>query len=601
MIDYAITAKELVSKLGGEKNILKVTHCMTRLRFNLKDESIVNDEEVKAVKGVMGVMKKGGQYQVIIGNNVQICYRELIKLGNFSGDAGVQETRDKEKMSVGRFFNRLLDVISGSMAPLLPALIGGGMIKLLIIILGLFHIDSTSTTMRILAIIGDAPFYFLPVLLAYTASKKFNCNTGLSIAVAAVLIYPDFITLLGGGGVNFLRIPVISASYSSSVIPALLSTWALSWIERWVDKITPSWTKTIIKPMLILLIAAPVAFLLLGPIGTIAGDALAAALGWMQAKVGWLTMAIAAGFMPFIIMTGMHYAFLPSATYALTEAGGGADPFLIPAMLCSNIAQGAATLAVAIKSKNKEMKSVASASSASAFFGGITEPAMYGVTLKLKKPMLAACIGGGLAGLFTGIVGLKCYSMATPSLIGVIAFVSPEGVKNIIFAIIAVLISAIVTFVLTLIFGFKDPVDEEGTTDATDTKGDNDKSVPALPFTPVKGKIIPLSEVNDEAFSTGILGEGFAVIPDEGRVYAPFDGVVENIFDTKHAIGLKSDEGMELLIHIGLETVALNGEGFTAHVSCGDRVKQGDVLIEFDKDLLESKGLDITTPVVFTS
>mgnify|MGYP005772193825 CR=1 FL=1 len=604
-MDYSTTAKSILNKVGGEKNVKSVNHCMTRLRFVLKNESIAKDDEVKSIKGVMGVIKSGGQYQIIIGNDVANCYRELMKLGNFS--SGESDTRTKEKKNI---FIAALDAISGCVSPVIPAIIGAGMIKILIILLGYF-IDDSSQTMQLLTVMGDCSFYFLPILLAFSAGKKFNTNPMLVAAVAGVLLHPNFSAMFADAeqGVKFLGIPVVSTTYSSTVLPIILTAWAMSYIEKLVDKITPVFTKNFLKPFLVLLISAPVAFVILGPLGGIIGNGVAAAIFAIQSKFNIAAMILLSAGMPFLVMTGMHWAFVPATLTALaTPAGDGA---LIPAMLLSNLAQGAACLAVACRSKNSDLKQVASASGVSALVAGITEPAMYGVTLRLKKPMWAACIASGITGIFIGIVRLTGYSFATPSLVALPIFVSPDQSNNIVFAVIASVIVVVLTFILTLVFGFEDPVETEEESGSEDSgigieemESDNRffEAVRGLEIaSPLKGKAIPLSKVSDPTFAEEILGKGAAVIPDEGRVTAPFDGMVVSIFDTKHALALKSKDGVELLIHVGLDTVKLNGKYFHSKVTNGQEIRKGDQLLTFDMESIKKEGYDVVTPVIVTN
>lgn len=592
-MDYTKCAEEILKELGGEKNIKELTHCATRLRFILKDGTLVDDTKVKAIKGVMGIMKKGGQYQVIIGNDVNTCYKAV--LSQTSLGVGTVSSKDdkKEPLTVKSAVNRVLDIISGSMSAVMAPLIGCGMVKLLVIILGLLGVQDTNMTYQLLVVIGDSCFYFLPVLLAYTSSKKFGANPMMAVVVSSVLIHPTLIQLLGGEEtVTFLGIKVTSASYASSVIPALLATWFLSYVERIVDRFTPSWAKNIFKPMFILLITVPVVLIVLAPAGNIIGNGLATGMMWLQTKMGWLALMIFSAIMPFVVMTGMHWAFIPNAIATLATGGEG---MLLPAMLASNLAQGSACLAVALKSKNKELKSVASAGGISALVAGITEPGLYGVTLPLKKPMIACCIGSGISGLILGIFGVLSYALATPSLVAIIQFIDPNGGNNMVYAVIASAVSIIVTFVLTWILGFDDPVenDENGTVDDVIEK--------KLVFSPIKGKVVPLKEVPDETFSSEILGKGVAIVPEEGKVFAPFDGEVMSVFDTLHAYGLRSDDGVEVLIHIGLETVRLEGKGFTSYVKQGDKISRGDLLVEMDLDFIQKEGYEIVTPIVFSN
>ena len=593
-MDYSVTAKELIKKLGGEKNVDSLTHCMTRLRFVLKDESGIDDKAVENIPGVMGIMKKGGQYQVIIGNNVAKCYSEINKLYGFSDTASSNGKKVKRNpVTVA------LDFISGCMTPMIPAIIAGGLIKVLLVVLGpslLNVISATGDTYIIMNAIGDAAFYFLPVFIAVTASKKLGCNTYLAIMVAAMLLYPDLITLLGGEAPTklFGFIPVIHGSYSSSVIPAMLATILLKYVEKLVDKITPEWSKNFLKPLLIVLITAPITLCLLAPLGLVIGNGLQFVLNYIYNFAPWLAMALFAAFMPFIVMTGMHWAFVPAALLAISNPGY--ELMLLPAMLASNIAQAGATFAVAVKTKDSKMRQIAIPAGISALLAGVTEPAMYGVTLKLKKPMYAACIAGGVGGVIMGIVKLKAYAFATPCLTAIVQFISPDGGKNMLFACIIAALSFVLSFVLALIMT-KNKAETTEETSSQKAEGSADLTI----ANPVSGEVIALSEVNDATFSSGVLGEGYAVIPTEGKVTAPFDGKVETLMDTHHALGLVSNSGIEMLIHVGLETVTLNGKYFTPKVAEGDSFKKGDVLLTFDLEAIKKEGYDTTTPVVVSN
>ena len=593
-MDYSVTAKELIKKLGGEKNVDSLTHCMTRLRFVLKDESGIDDKAVENIPGVMGIMKKGGQYQVIIGNNVAKCYSEINKLYGFSDTASSNGKKVKRNpVTVA------LDFISGCMTPMIPAIIAGGLIKVLLVVLGpslLNVISATGDTYIIMNAIGDAAFYFLPVFIAVTASKKLGCNTYLAIMVAAMLLYPDLITLLGGEAPTklFGFIPVIHGSYSSSVIPAMLATILLKYVEKLVDKITPEWSKNFLKPLLIVLITAPITLCLLAPLGLVIGNGLQFVLNYIYNFAPWLAMALFAAFMPFIVMTGMHWAFVPATLLAISNPGY--ELMLLPAMLASNIAQAGATFAVAVKTKDSKMRQIAIPAGISALLAGVTEPAMYGVTLKLKKPMYAACIAGGVGGVIMGIVKLKAYAFATPCLTAIVQFISPDGGKNMLFACIIAALSFVLSFVLALIMT-KNKAETTEETSSPKAEGSADLTI----ANPVSGEVIALSEVNDATFSSGVLGEGYAVIPTEGKVTAPFDGKVETLMDTHHALGLVSNSGIEMLIHVGLETVTLNGKYFTPKVAEGDSFKKGDVLLTFDLEAIKKEGYDTTTPVVVSN
>lgn len=540
---------------------------MTRLRFTLKDESIVDDEAVKKTKGVMGIMKKGGQYQIIIGNDVGNVFNELNKLGNFSNEVKEVPAKSNEKKNI---FTMLMDTISGIMAPVIPAIIGAAMIKVLLTLLPMIGVLSTNgQTYQLLSVIGDGAFFFMPVLIAISASKKFGTNMYYAASIALIMLHPNLIALMNtahdaGQTVKFLKyIPVTYASYSYSVIPIILAVYSLRYVERFVDKITPVVTKNFLKPMLVVLIEAPIVLIILGPLGAICGNGLSTVVYAIHDKLGFIAIGLVAGVYPFVVMAGMHHAFTPIKLGMIATTGY--ENFICIGELCSNMAQGAASLAVALRSKNKDFKQIAGSSAFSALFAGITEPALYGVTLRLKRPMLGACIGGAVGGLVGGFFQMKCFGIAT------------------------------------LIIGFEDIVDEDDDLDFVEESNaqllDNEISITS----PVEGKVIPLTEVKDPTFSQEILGKGAAIIPEKGVVYAPFDGKVDAVFETGHALGLVSEDGVELLVHVGIDTVNLKGKYFTPKKKSGDTMKKGDILLEFDIDKIKADGYDVTTPIIISN
>lgn len=566
-MDYENTAKKILQRVGGKDNVINLVHCMTRLRFTLKDESIVDDEAVKKTKGVMGIMKKGGQYQIIIGNDVGNVFNELNKLGNFSNEVKEVPAKSNEKKNI---FTMLMDTISGIMAPVIPAIIGAAMIKVLLTLLPMIGVLSTNgQTYQLLSVIGDGAFFFMPVLIAISASKKFGTNMYYAASIALIMLHPNLITLMNtahdaGQTVKFLKyIPVTYASYSYSVIPIILAVYSLRYVERFVDKITPVVTKNFLKPMLVVLIEAPIALIILGPLGAICGNGLSTVVYAIHDKLGFIAIGLVAGVYPFVVMAGMHHAFTPIKLGMIATTGY--ENFICIGELCSNMAQGAASLAVALRSKNKDFKQIAGSSAFSALFAGITEPALYGVTLRLKRPMLGACIGGAVGGLVGGFFQMKCFGIAT------------------------------------LIIGFEDIVDEDDDLDFVEESNaqllDNEISITS----PVEGKVISLTEVKDPTFSQEILGKGAAIIPEKGVVYAPFDGKVDAVFETGHALGLVSEDGVELLVHVGIDTVNLKGKHFTPKKKSGDAMKKGDILLEFDIDKIKADGYDVTTPIIISN
>ena len=406
--------------------------------------------------------------------------------------------------------------------------------------------------------------------------------------------------MLAGDSATYLFgvIPVVHGSYSSSIIPAMLSTLLLKYVEKLVDRITPEWSKSFLKPLLIVMIVTPITLCAIAPLGLIIGNGLQSVINGIYGFAPWLAMMLFAGFMPFIVMTGMHWAFVPASMLGIS--GVGYDLMLLPAMLCSNTAQAGATFGAAFKTKDKETKKMAFPAAVSALLAGVTEPAMYGVTLKLKKPMVAACISGGIGGLIVGILQVKSYAFVTPSMTSLVQFISPDGGKNFLYAVIIFAVTLVLSFVLSFILT-KGESEEEAVEETELQKSAAVLTGKVEIEAPVKGKVISLTEVKDNTFATGILGEGFAIVPSEGKVYAPFDGVCENLFDTLHAIGITPDNGIEMLIHVGLETVALKGEPFKAHIGNGEHFKKGALLLEFDIDAIQKAGCEIQTPVIITN
>lgn len=586
MANYQKLAQDILDAVGGSTNISSVTHCMTRLRFILKDQSIPKKDEINKIKGVVGTNIAGGQFQVIIGNSVSQVYKEVLSLSGLSdGKAELNIDEPKQKQNP---IMTAIDFISSSMTPIFPAIIAGGLLKVILVILGptVFNVlSTTSDTYIIINALGDAPFYFLPILISFTASKKLNCNSFLAVMVSSMLLYPDLITLLGGESPTYLFgiIPVMHGTYSASIIPAMLSTILLKYVEIWVDKITPDWSKNFLKPLIIIMITAPITLCALAPLGLIAGNGLKYIVDVIYGFAPWLAYAVLSALMPFIVMTGMHWALLPATLMALSNPGY--DILLMPTMLASNIAQSGATFGYAFRTKDKEEKSLAFPAAISALLAGVTEPALYGVVLPKRKPLIASCVASGIMGLFAGIVGLKGYAFATPCLTAIAQFIGPDS-ANFIYAIVVLVGSFAISFILSYILS----------KDNTQTENKDSSFIK-----PIKGEIIDLSEIKDNTFASGMMGEGYAIIPDEGKVYAPFDGTCQMIFPTKHALGLKSNDGIELLIHVGLDTVSLNGEPFIAHIKDGETFKQGDLLLEFDIQKIRNAGLEIQTPIIVTN
>lgn len=613
-MDYKKLAADIVDLVGGEKNVQSVTHCATRLRFNLKDDSAAQTDRLKGTKGVMGVVNKGGQYQVVIGSDVANVYREILELGSFEGGSGKDEVKDEKGPVV-----RVLDTIAGIFTPIIPAITGAGMLKAVMALLVAFKvIDTTSETYQFLNFIADAAFYFLPFLIANSAAKKFKCNAYMAMSIAGVILHPTFISMVNTAkeaetGLRFIGIPVSLTSYSSSVIPIILGVWFMSFVEPLADKVSPKPVKFFTKPLLTLIVTAPVTLTVLGPLGNIIGDGIATAISFLNAHVSWLVPLIVGTLTPLMVMTGMHYGLIPIGINNIATAGF--DTVVGPGMLGSNIAQGGASLAVAVRTKNSEVRQLATSAGITAVCG-ITEPAMYGISLRFKKPLIAAMVGGGISGLFLGITGVGRYTSGSPGLLALPGYIGTEGPRNIIFACIGAAIAFAVSFIVSLILGIEDPVEEKEENTAESTVGGYaagertsapDESTAekeagdSVIFAPIKGEAVPLNTVNDPTFAEAVLGQGIAIVPQEGKVYAPFDGVADTVFETGHALGLSGENGVEVLIHVGIDTVNLQGKYFQPKISSHEKIKKGQLLLEFDKEAIQKEGYEIVTPVIITN
>lgn len=407
----------------------------------------------------MGYVNQGGQHQVIIGNNVSYVYKEVLKLGNFGDQSDIAKGIKKEKLTIKKVGTNILDALVSTMSPLIPAIIGGSMVKLVVMMLSMLKVlPADSTTYTLLNAMGDAAFYFLPIMVAVSASKKFKTNTYLAIAIAGLMVHPDFMKLMvsasEGKEVTLAFIPIASVKYTYTVIPALCMTWILSYIERFVDKITPEVTKNFLKPAIIVLIAAPIAIGLIGPLGIWIGTAISGLVYFVHSKLGWVSVAIMGALWPLLVMTGMHRVFTPTILTTIAETG--MEGMVMPSEIGANLSLGGSALAVAFKTKNKELRQTAIAAASSAIIAGITEPALYGVALRFKRPLIASLISGGVCGAVAGIAGLASRSMAAPGLFTSVQFFDPQNPSSLIWIIGIMILAVVLSFVLTLIFGFED-------------------------------------------------------------------------------------------------------------------------------------------------
>lgn len=617
MTVYETLAKEILNYVGGKDNVNSLTHCITRLRFKLKDESIAQDEALKNLEGVVTVMKSAGQYQVVIGNQVQDVYEQLAPLLHAEQPQTVQDA-EKEKL-----LDRFVDIISGIFQPILGIMAACGMIKglnMLFMTLGLYA--ETSGGYMIINAIGDALFTFLPLFLGYTSARKFGLKPMVGLVIGGIMCYPGIQSSALSGSlkplytmfegtmfaspvyIDFFGIPVISMDYTSTVIPVIFIVYFASKCEKLFSKFVPDLVKFFFVPMLTLLVALPIGFLLIGPVATFGSKIIAETIISIRNVSPMLAGGLVGLTWQILVIFGLHCGFIP--VYINNIVTNGYDNVMMPFFACT-FATSAVILVIMLKTRDRKMKELCLPNFISGIFG-VTEPGIYGILLPLKKPFIISCIAGGIGGAFYGFCNFRKFSMGGMGIFEFPAMMEPDGAwGNLLVAVSGVLLTMIAAVILMLLF-YREK--EAGQSDKTmlDTK-EHEGSVEDTPAllediaicSPLKGDVLELAQVEDAAFSAGILGKGCAIVPAEGEVYAPVDGVLTTLFPTKHALGITSDDGVEVLIHIGLNTVQLNGEGFTAHVQQGERVSRGQHLLSFDLAELKDKGYCLQTPVIITN
>lgn len=610
---YHELAKEIVKNVGGKENISGLVHCITRLRFTLKDEGKAKDDVLKAMEGVVTVMKSGGQYQVVIGNHVPEVFEDVMELIDLKEDGGQGE---KEKK--GRLLDRAIDVVSGIFQPILGIMAACGMLKglnTLLVALGLYSAECGGYL--IINAAGDALFTFLPLFLGYTAAKKFGLKPMLGLAIGAAMCYPGIqsgtlsagmepmYSLLEGTMfaspvyINFFGIPVISVDYTGTVIPVILAVWFASKCEKFFNKLIPDLVKFFFVPMLTLLVTLPVSVIFLGPVATFGSTLISEFTLAIRGFSPLLAGAVVGLTWQILVIFGMHWGFIP--VYINNVMTLGYDNVMMPFFACT-FATSAVVLAVFFKTKDKKLREMAIPNFISGIFG-VTEPAIYGILLPLKKPFIISCIAGGIGGAFYGHFNFRKFILGGMGIFELPNMMNPDGTMgNIIVAFAGIGISMAAGFLLTMLF-YKERQEtaETAKVSATGVAAVKEKDGKIALASPLKGKVLKLSEVKDEAFASGVLGQGAAVEPEEGVLYAPADGTVSALFPTGHAIGLTTQTGLELLMHVGMDTVQLEGKGFKAFVETGETVKQGQKLLEFDRKLISEAGYSLVTPVLVTN
>ena len=603
---YHELAEKIVANVGGKENINSLTHCITRLRFKLKDERNANDDILKNMDGVVTVMKSGGQYQVVIGNHVPAVYEEVVSIAGLSGDT-------EEESSGGSIFNRLIDILSGCFQPFLGALAAAGMVKgfnALLVFLKLY--SNTSGTYTMLNGIGDAIFYFMPVILGYTSAKKFKLHPMVGIVIGSALCYPAvqgsalqavFESTAGAGAAapysllglpaydTFLGIPWVGGSYTSSVVPVIFIIAFAAQIQKLFKKIIPEVVQTFLVPFFVLLIALPIGFLVIGPIISILTDLLSSGFQGLMSFSPALYGLILGFFWQVLVIFGLHWSVVPLAIMQITQEGFSQ---VLTASFAASFAQTAVVAAMFFKLKDKKIKALCPPAIISGIFG-VTEPAIYGITLPKKKPFIFSMVGAAAGGLYLMLNQVTSYTMGGLGIFGILNFINGEDASGVVNGAIGIVIAVVIAFILTFFFWKDDVVEEEIEIEIPKVMNKD------IITSPVKGTVASLSTSKDDAFSSGALGKGVVISPENGKVVAPFDGTVMTVFPTKHAIGLISDNGMELLIHIGLDTVQLEGKYFETFVKQGDKVTRGQTLVTFDKEAIEAAGFSTEIPVIITN
>lgn len=612
MKKYEELAQAIIENVGGVENVNSLTHCITRLRFKLKDVKKANTDVLKNMDGIVTVIKSGGQYQVVIGNHVPDVYSTVMEVGNFQAEGGSSDEKE-EKMSP---FNKFIDIISGVFAPTLGVLAATGMLKgFNSLFLALGWLTAESGTYIMLQAIGDSLFYFFPIFLGYNASKKFKTSPFLGMCIGAALVYPSMLGAMSGTPlytlfegtmfespvfITFLGIPVILMNYTSSVVPIVVATYFGGKIEKFFIKIIPDVVKTFLVPLFTLVVIVPLTFLLIGPITTWASQIIGTATVSIYNFSPIIAGILLGGFWQVFVIFGLHWGLIPVAILNLTTLGYDS---ILALTFAASFAQTAVVMAIFFKTRDKKLKSLAIPSIISGFFG-VTEPAIYGITLPRVKMFVISCIGGAIGGIYLGLTNVLGYQMGGLGVFGFFNFINPANgdLSAVINGLIAVAIAMVSSFVLAFIV-FKDDEPVKNNDKKVERKEiSNDALITKeIISSPLNGTIVPLSQVGDAAFAQGALGKGIAILPSEGKIVSPVDGVITTFFPTAHALGITSNSGAEILIHVGMDTVQLEGKHFAVKAKQGDAVKKGQVLLEFDIDAIKGAGYEIVTPVIVTN
>ncbi|GGP08585.1 beta-glucoside-specific PTS transporter subunit IIABC [Oceanobacillus neutriphilus] len=583
---YEEESRKILELIGGKNNVNSLVHCATRLRFNLKDVSKANKEELEKLPFVLSVVNSGGQYQVVIGNAVSDYYLTIQSIAGLGED---NNTKEKQRFSI----NTIFEVISGAFSPLIPAMAGAGMVKALLTVLSeMGLISDASSTFAVLNAASNSIFYFLPIFLGITLAKKLGGNMYVGGAIGAALMEPAFTGLIEVQNTDFLGLPLEAVDYATTIFPIFIAIFIYQFLDKFLKKIIYKDIQLFAVPMISLLVMVPLTVMIFGPFGTIVGDGLSSGVMWLYEQSSILSGIVLGGGMTFMVMFGLHWGFTPITLDNLSAMGG--DPVEGMALAAVFAQIGIAIGFYLRAKKHSKMRSLAGSTAITGLLAGVTEPIVYGIVLRYKRLIPIVAISGGIGGAILGGFGVTMNAYVFHNLFSIPVYTPHIGY------FVGILASLISGGVLAYFFGVKEKTqDFESNTATSESEVTNKEKLSV--YTPVQGTVIALSEVEDDVFSSGVAGKGAAIVPTKGEIVAPFDATIVALFPSKHAIGLKSANGTELLIHVGLDTVNLNGKYFEAAVSNGDTVKRGELLLKFDRDSILSEGYKLTTPVIVTN
>lgn len=606
--DYSALAKTIVELVGGKENVTQVIHCQTRLRFNLVNQELAKEEKLKSTAGVLGIVKAGIQLQVVIGTDVAKVFDEVVKITGSAEKNESETERPKEKVTPKRIGSAILDALSGSLGPIIPVITTCAFFKMLTSLLGpdMMNVLGAESSLNILlTFVGDAGFYFFPVIIGYSAAKKFKVQPVLGILLGCIMMHPTFMGL-AGQDFSVFGIPCNVQNYGSTVLPIIMSVWIMSYVERFFYRVVPSSIRTVFAPAFTIAVMLPISLCVLGPAGAFLGNYVVAGLLGLQGLIGFLGTAIIAALYPLLVMTGMHMVLITALFQVF--ATQGYDGFAGPALTCASFAVMGVCIGAMLRLKDKEQKALAAEFAVTSIVAGTSEPCLYGICTRYKRPFIGLIAGSFAGGLYAGIAGVISANLVpSTNFLSALAFTG-ANTSNLVNGLIACGISVAAAAAVTYFFGFdkNEPAilsqkakKEKG--EAVSAAGSASEAETMTVYAPITGTIIPLEQIADPVFSQGILGPGYGIEPEDGTVYAPFDGVVTQLMDTGHAVGITDRNGMEVLIHVGMDTVAMGGKGFEVMVSEGQSVTIGQPLMTFSMEEIKAAGHPVTTAVVLTN